>query len=108
MEVQFKSTNNLDFETAIGVGFDTMRFRVGTCEGLFSCSDGCYNIIAVINNDSGNGHFQDVLDWFENSCKRDGRKLRIVELWNEKLMKHLIDKRGFYKIEGDNVEKIFS
>lgn len=103
---QFKSTHNLDFETAIGVGFDTSRFRVGTCEGLYSCSDGCFNIIAIENNAKGNGHLQDVFDWFENSCKRDGYKLRVLELWNKKFMNHLISKRGFYKIDADNVEKV--
>lgn len=110
----FKSSHNLDFELApwdcpieIPSMHNVSKFRIGTCEGLWGVEGETYVIIAVINNHRGNGHFNDVLEWFENSCKRDGYDLKIVELINKRLIKHLIKKRGFKKIDKDNVFKRF-
>jgi len=106
---QFKSLHNLNFETAKwmnGVN-KWQRFRVGTCEGLWSSTDESYCILAVTNSTLGNGHFTDVLQWFENSCKRDKRSFKIIELWNDRLKSHLINKRGFNDIGNNCVEKVF-
>ena len=98
----FKSTNNLLFYSApyelnMDKYNDWMRFQIGTCHGLWTCNKKEYKILAVLNDNIGNGHFQDVIDWFENSCKRDNRALRFVELMNPKFKEHLITKRGFKK-----------
>ncbi len=112
-ETVFISSHNLDFEIApwnspIDISIDNLsRFRIGTCEGLWGVEGKSYVIIAVTNNIPGNGHFNDVLEWFENSCKRDGYTLKIVELMNKRLMKHLINKRGFKRIDKENVIKKF-
>jgi len=82
-------------------------FRIGTCEGLWQATATSYIIIAITNSNNGNGHLTDVFEWFENSCKRDGKTLRVVEIMNSGFMAHLINKRGFKKIAGDNVEKKF-
>ena len=104
----FVSTHKLDFECAPWQrGENFLRFRVGTCEGLWLSTDESYGIVAVINSEPNNGHFTDVLEWFENSAKRDGKSLQILEVFNRKLKKHLIEKRGFKKIKGNNVEKTF-
>ena len=104
--MQFKTTNNLDFEVADWeISMDFQRFRVGTCEGLFGATNTTYDILAVTNNQPNNGHFNDVLEWFENSCKRDKKDLRILEVWNDKFKKHLIDKKGFVAQGEDNVIK---
>lgn len=83
------------------------RFRVGTCDGLWASTDFSYDILAVTNEQKGNGHFEDVLQWFYYSCIRDKKKFRILEVWNQDLKKHLIEKRGFKASGLDNVEKSY-
>lgn len=108
MREQFISTNKLDFEVGKWE-FDKnfKRFRVGTCEGLFSTNkEGCA-ILAVSNSKPHNGHFNDVLEWFEYSCKQHKVKFIILEVWNNRLKKHLIEQRGFIDIGNCYVEKSF-
>lgn len=101
---QFKSTHSLPFEVApweynelLGGGWE--RFRIGTCEGLCKSTDHSYEILAIDNTSPGNGHLNDVFDWFIHSCKRDKKAFIIRELWNEKFYHHLLNKRGFVPIE---------
>lgn len=96
----FKSAHNLDFEVAAWITEDFQRFRIGTVSGIWVATSLSYDILGIDNDKPGNGHFEDVLQWFENSCKRDNRALRILEVWNEGLKKHLISKRGFVEVPG--------
>lgn len=106
--------HNLDFEAApweplpgFPAAENFTRFRIGTCEGLWASTKTSYDILAVTNEVPGNGHWDDVLQWFEFSCKRDKKNFRILEVWNKRLKKHLTTKRGF-KLDGpDNVIKRF-
>ena len=114
-KIKFKSQHNLNFEIAVwefNELFDSdnawVRFRIGTCHGLFCSTDESYIILAIDNNDKGNGHLNDVFEWFENSCKRDDKALEIVELWNKKFKKHLISKRDFIINGKDKVIKKFN
>jgi len=103
----FISTHHLDFE--IGqwpFSSEFLRFRVGTVCGLWRATAKSYDILAVDNVEKGNGHFDDLLEWFEYSCRRDGKYLRILEIWNKELQKHLITKRGF-QADGLNCNKHF-
>lgn len=102
-----QTEHNLDFEVAKWITPDFMCFRIGTCEGLWAGNDKYYDILAVTNKQPGNGHFNDVLQWFEHSCKRDKKAFRILELWNKDLKKHLLTKRGFSKLGKDNLIKYF-
>lgn len=105
MVAEFHTIHNLPFEAAPWEADPSFtRFRIGTCHGLWRSTDDSYDILAVANNEPGNGHFEDVLQWFYFSCKRDNKCLRILETWNENLKKHLINKRGFLDIGKDNVE----
>lgn len=106
-DVVFKSTNNIIFEVAPHFDKDVLHYRVGTCTGIYSWDANNYNIIAIVNDKQGNGHLQDVFDWFENSCKRDKKNLKVVEIMNGKFYKHLIDKKGFKAIDSNNVIKHF-
>jgi len=81
-------------------------FRVGTCEGQWRLTPEAYEILSVINTKPGNGHLQDVLEWFGYACKRSGLSLRILAFTNERFKKHLIAKRGFVPF-GDDVERFF-
>lgn len=106
--IEFKSKHGLDFEVAPWINNDFMRFRIGTCTGVWGSTAKTYDILGVDNSEKGNGHFEDVLEWFENSCRRDKKALRVLEVWNEKLKKRLTGKRGFHVVPGtDHVIKHF-
>lgn len=104
--MKFQSTNNLDFyhgpwDNPFNDEGWTL-YRIGTVSGQWRCLQDAYEILSFLNDQPGNGHLQDVFDWFENSCKRDNRDLRILEVGNEPFKKHLIEKRGFEAIPGTN------
>lgn len=105
-----QTKHNLDFEacpweSALGVDENFTKFRIGTCEGLWKATDTTYDILAITNSQPGNGHFEDVLQWFEHSCKRDRKSFRILEVWNKRFKMHLIRKRGFSLQGMDHVIK---
>lgn len=112
--VTFHSSHNLLFEAAPSdpltnainnkFGENYLRFRVGTCNGVFSYDRKNYLILTINNEEPGNGHFDDVMEWFEQSCVRDKKDLIIQELFNSHLKAHLIRKRGFepYCVGGQN------
>ncbi len=110
----FKSTHNLPFEVAeskpIFKSFGYKNFRVGTCEGLWGDTGDSFFILSVINSQEGNGHFQDVLEWFEYSCKNYGKNLLVIECMNEKLYERLIKNNGFKPLDKnkENVIKVFN
>ncbi len=112
-EADFKTEHNLLFEVAewgfnIDPDHEFMRFRIGTCEGLWSGTDQSYEILAVKNTQKHNGHFNDVLQWFEHSCIRDKKHFIIKEVWNKNLKNHLILKRGFTKLGKSDLIKYFN
>lgn len=93
----FQTTHALPFESTAPIeryGW-YMLFRVGTCEGQYRATWDAYEILSIVNDNPGNGHLDDVFEWFEHSCKRDGKVLRVSEIWNERFYLHLIKKRGF-------------
>ena len=100
----FQTTHNLDFEIADWRwDKDLQQFRIGTVEGLWMSTPTEYKIIAVTNREPGNGHLDDMFEWFENSCRRDGLSLRICEVWNKRFKKHLL-KKGFIKKKKDVIK----
>lgn len=105
---KFQSTHKLEFLCAPWpLSDEYMVYRIGTCHGLWFAEDGAYNILAVSNDDPGNGHFEDVMEWFENSCRRDNYDLKVLECWNQELKYHLMTKRGFENYDEDNLIKKF-
>lgn len=111
MEI-FKSTHSLEFMQGPrffnGDDQSPYLYRIGTCHGLWYSKPDAYVLLMVMNDEIGNGHFTDVMEWFENSCARDKKNFIVAEVWNKRLLKHLIEKRGFVAIEGtENVIKYF-
>lgn len=82
-------------------------FRVGKVSGQWRSTKENYEILSFINDDPGNGDFEHVLSWFYDSCKRDKKNLLIREVWNKRLAKHLISKRGFTYQGKDDLIKRF-
>lgn len=103
----FKSTHNLPFEKSDWYDPQIECFKIGTCRGLYGIDEESYNIISINNQIPGNGHLSDVFEIFEWLCNQDKKSLKILEVSNIEFMFHLINKRGFKKISGDNVEKTF-
>jgi hypothetical protein len=109
-----QTTHGLDFEQAkweplpgFPIAATFARFRIGTCEGLYSFGSDSLDILAITNSDPGNGHFEDVLQWFEFACKRDKKDFRFLEIMNKDFKKHLLTKRKFKPQGKDNVIKKF-
>src|SRR6188768_4484540 len=97
-----KTSHNLDFLVADWTNPEWKRFKVGTCFGLWNSTPTAYQILAIVNDKPGNGHFDDVLQWFEASCAREGKDFVFIEVWNKRFLKHLIRKRGFKKVVTEN------
>lgn len=88
-------------------GIEWALFRVGTCEGQFRVTPEAYEILSIINDQPGNGHLVDVLEWFEYGCRESKLPLRILRFTNKRFKNHLIKKRGFHAFGKEDVEKIF-
>jgi len=103
-----QTKHNLDFGSRPWErGFGIQVFRIGSCEGQWMCTESAYCIISVINNNPGNGHLDDVFEWFEFACKRDGKALMVLECMNERFKAHLLQKRDFLPARDNDVIKIF-
>lgn len=109
MKNAIRTTHNLDFmacEDPFGNGI--MRYQIGTCGGQYEFMPFCIAIISVVNDQPGNGHLDDVFDWFSYAAKRDNKPLMICEFFNERFREHCIKKRGFIPVPGtNNVVKFF-
>lgn len=79
-------------------------FRVGTCHGQWRSLEDAYEILGIINDQPGNGHFQETMRWFEQSCLRDGYVFRIREVWNKELAAKLV-KHGFVAEDNDMIKR---
>lgn len=110
MKNEVITTHKLDFETAPGVYGPHPVFRVGTCNGQYGSTKDSYYILSVINDEPGNGHLDDVFEWFEHSCKRHGKNLLVLECFNPGFYLHLISKRGFIPLDSqaENCIKIYN
>lgn len=110
MQNAVKTKHSLDFEVAEWHSSEYMQFRVGTVNGLWTSLSDCYVIVSIINDVPGNGHFDDVIEWFEFSSKRDNKNLLIVEIMNKRFYLHLVSKRGFVPVDamGENCCKVFN
>lgn len=85
------------------------KFRVGTCEGLWRATKDAYEVLAVVNREKGNGHFKMTMEYFERSCIRDRRKLRLCEVFNPWLYYQSIKYFGYRRKKGTlfTLEKTF-
>lgn len=108
------TTHKLDFEVADYKYHKKIKlFKVGTCHGQWFWNNiGSFGpvlcLLSVINDSPGNGHLEDVFQWFEDSAKRAQTALMIMDFQNEAFKQHCIKKRGFSEVPGtDHVVKFF-
>lgn len=107
----FQSLHNLQFEERPNPRYKGHReYKVGTIHGIYFNTHTSLNITAVFNDEPGNGHFEDLLQWFERSCKREKMNLVFMHCDNLKFKEHLLNKRGFLPMPGtvNNVIKIIN
>lgn len=103
--------HKLDFEVRVAEEYRNLSdagwlgYRVGTCNGLWRSTESDYEILVIRNDNKGNGHLEDVFQWFEYSCKRDQKDLLIMDVLNKQFKDYLINKRGFVDVGSDNVRK---
>lgn len=106
--ITMKSSHDLIYEqsdpTELEPGRKMAGYKVGTCHGLVIFDD-AINLLAVINNEPGNGHFDDVMEWFHYACRIQKKDFRVIELFNQRLKWHLINKRGFVAVDQMTVVK---
>lgn len=106
---KFRSTHNLNFERLFNDSFEcSVFFRVGTCNGVYKINGNIVEISDIENSKKGNGHFEDVLEWMVERCKKSGMiGFAFVNIINQRFEKHLIEKRGFERtpINSDAVVK---
>lgn len=79
-------------------------FRIGSCSGVWYPAPTEYRILFIGNSKKGNGHFEDVLEWFAESCRRDKKALVFEEVLMTRFRKHLIEKRGFVRRKNDCIK----
>ncbi len=76
------------------------EFTYGTCNGLWRRLPDAVEILAVVNNVSGNGHFARLMDVFA----KYGGTIRFLEVVNERFAAHL-ERQGFVRVGKRNYEK---
>jgi hypothetical protein len=105
-ENEFQTTHKLDFQIApfsspIAEKQGLQRFKVGSVIGIFGVTHDGYEIHSCNNTEINNGNFEDVMEWFEYSAKRDKGSLTFTDVKNKRFRKHLLKKRGF-KVSEEN------
>ena len=109
--IEFKTSNNLDIEITVtdmpyeDCGF-WKQFNIGTCIGTFGEQEHYIEIFGISNKNKGNGHLNDVLEYFEYICVKKNKNLYITHFENQGFKNHLINKRGFAG-QGNSVIKNF-
>jgi len=104
------TSHQLPFQVGKEKWFGHSVYRIGTCHGQWGDTWDSFYILSVMNDEPGNGHLQDVFEWFEFSCKKYGKNLLVLACWNKEFYQHLLVKRGFIALDkmGDNCIKIFN
>ena len=109
----FKSTNNLEFlhrpwliANVLLPESKVYEYKIGTVRGLYRFDDkNKYLIInSVINDNPGNGHFKDLIEWFEFSCRNCKYDLVFEEILNSRL-KDILTHYGFEILDNNKMIK---
>jgi len=109
--LQFSSSNGLEFEAKFS---DTMYdevthwswAKVGTCHAFYGETEIEFDIFGVGNSKKNNGHFNDLVEWFEYLAAIRNKNLLFSHFENLDLKRHMINKRG-YTEQGHCVIKLF-
>lgn len=98
MKNAIETKHKLDFEARPwkgGLVDGVVQYRIGTCTGLYEYNDEGISIIVIDNDKPGNGHLDDVFEWFEYAAREKKKRLWIRQFFNSLFQDHCIKKRGF-------------
>lgn len=97
--MKFKSSHKLKFRTAphviAGAPTGMEKFEIGTVHGLWVQSKMSIDIFACINDEPGNGHMDDVFEWFFEIARTGALAVRIVNVSSVTFRNQLIEKWKF-------------
>lgn len=83
-------------------GDDLVNFTFGTCDGLMRVLEGNLALIAIQNDEKGNGHFKEFMEFFEALAAAMYLGTSVLEIENKRLYKHLVDKLGYTEYQAPN------
>lgn len=93
---KFRSTHGLKFKTMphiiAGAFTGAERFEIGTVHGIWNVSTFSVDVFACINDEPGNGHMDDVFEWFFSIATERGLPVRVTNVSSEDFRQQLIDK----------------
>ncbi len=79
------------------------KIREGAAEALVQIDKKKVTVIALLNQEPGNGDFQKLMDTLEGFKKA----VIIEEIWNPGLRQHLIEKRGYKPTASNGHKRVF-
>lgn len=77
------------------LGEDNYTFKRGTMHGLLGCDDRILTIIAIANEEPGNGQFAAAMNDLERIAARRQLTVEVAAIFNAGLARHLVEKRGY-------------
>lgn len=86
------------------IGQGWRLFRVGTCHGTYRRRTD-WEILAIANDNPGNGCVELALAYFYRECKREKKNLLIHEVMDDKLRDKLIRYGFTCKINNDYIKR---
>lgn len=111
--ISFKSTHDLKFlhrpwaiSYMISHEIQMQEFKIGTVHGLYRIDNKKRYLVinSVINDDPGNGHFKDLMEWLEFNCSELKYSLVFEEIFNPK-MKLILFHYGFNVLSSNEMIK---
>lgn len=104
MAKKFKSTHGLKLqlahETLNGIGTGFLIFKIGTCSGRYKHGDISIDLLKLDNeNESGNGHETDVIEWLYEIARLENMPLRFKKPLQPEFEQFLIQQHGFIDSE---------
>jgi hypothetical protein len=74
---------------------EILAYSFGHVHGILACGSGVLTIVAIVNDEPGNGEFAKVMGMFESVAENWPCPLRVGAIWNRDLKRHLLKKRGY-------------
>lgn len=101
MDNLIKTKHGLDFEVATWYANPIIKlFRVGTVDGQYYHTQTHLVLLSIVNNQPGNGHFNDALSWFLYVANFMQKSFKVEHVMNDRFAKYL--ERNGYKKTGDS------
>lgn len=85
-------------------GVPLREYRFGTLRGIWRETPGFLDIVALVNDEPGNGQFAKFVAYFQRRARACRKGLRFMEVLNERLAKHL-SARGWERVGRNMVLK---